>query len=410
MPKVIRNVNMLDMSNATIERIEGIKAIENVNLFVYHERLAPTLAKTSQRNVNLSIAVPSGVTFVNGSYELSKSVLSGRLEPLSVCVNGRTIVQPDVSEDLLRDGLALLFVNGRIYCPIRLVGEISNKTRSHNGKVIAYMDDADFVLRDAQLNNHFLQSLQSGAKLVIIGTVKMTEKINAELFREKIDRVEFLGEVYIREEYLEVLNSKLHNSHQCALKVIPTGAQFFEGDLVLDEFSVLRFEEADMYISGDLRITDDVSVENVEKSIRRLHVSGQIICRKALKLTVYQRSDDVNVSFLDYSGKLFVIEGEYKLTKSELIYTQEKLGLVVSGILNLSSNIDPELLAGKVESVVNTGIIKGTEEQCGVIRTKLRSNTGLVEDSHDGLNKDVAENFHYDPDTEYIENMNMLTL
>ncbi len=38
------------------------------------------------------------------------------------------------------------------------------------------------------------------------------------------------------------------------------------------------------------------------------------------------------------------------------------------------------------------------------------TNTGIVEDSHDGLNKDAAETLHHDPETEYIENMNMLTL
>ncbi len=44
-----------------MESLEGITAIENVNLLLYHERLVPALTKTSLRNVNLSVAVPSGL-------------------------------------------------------------------------------------------------------------------------------------------------------------------------------------------------------------------------------------------------------------------------------------------------------------------------------------------------------------
>lgn len=410
MAKVIRNVNILNLSNATIEGLEGITAIEDINLFVYHERLASALVKISLRDVNLSIAVPSVVTFVNGSYELSKSVLSSRSEPLSICVNGRTVVEPDVTEDLLSEGLGLLISNGRIYCPERLIGEISNKTRSHNGTVVPYMDGADRVLRNVHVDNRFLQSLNSGAKLVVMGTVTMSEDIDEGLLRERIDRVEFLGEAYVREEFLAVLNPKMHNPHRCKLNVIPTGAQFIAEDLVLDELSVSRLDQANVYITGDLRIADDVTAADFEKSILRLHVGGVVTCRKELKVAVYQRCDDLNVSFLDYSGKLLAIDGEYKLTKSELAYTPEKLSLVVSGVLNISKNVDPELLADKVESVANSGIITGTEEQCGVIRAKLRSNTGLVEDADDAVKEDEADSRHHDHDTEYIENMNILTL
>ncbi len=402
MSKIIRNVNILDMSNATMESLEGITAIENVNLLLYHERLVPALTKTSLRNVNLSVAVPSGVMLVNGSCELNKGILSSRSEPLAICVNGRTVVQPDVTEDLLHDGLGLLLVNGKIYCPERLVGELTNKMRSPNCKVIPYMDDAELVMQNAQVNNQFLQSLNPGTKLVFMRAVKMTDDLDQDLLRERIARVEFLGEAYVREEFLTVLNSKLHNRHRCELNVIPSGAQFVDDDLVLDDLTVSRFDQADVYMTGDLRISDKVTVADLEKSIHSLHVGGKVICRKELKVSVYQRCDDVNVSFLDYSGKLLMIDGEYKLTKSELVYTPEKLGLVVSGILNISENVDPELLADKVESVANSGIIKGTEEQCGVIRAKMISNTGLVEDADD----EVKEN----ADAGFIGNMNILTL
>lgn len=68
------------------------------------------------------------------------------------------------------------------------------------------------------------------------------------------------------------------------------------------------------------------------------------------------------------SLSLIVIDGEYKLTSTEVEFANESITNINNGVLDLASNVEPNELYNKIKDIHNFGVINSNDEQSGVIQ------------------------------------------
>ncbi|WLD94361.1 hypothetical protein [Alkalihalobacillus sp. AL-G] len=403
MSKVIKNINFLDLTGASAESLEGVTVIKNINTLLYSKKVTNLLSKFGLKNVNNSIEVPENTKLIKGDFELNESFGKSLNEAIHLAVKGTLLVKPNVTVDTI-EKLSGITLFGDLLCPERLVGLLHQKIENHLGDVMTFMDDADVILNDTEYNDHYLKSLKTGTNIVVNGTASFPDNIDASLLNEKIGKFEFLDEAIIREELMDVIGEKIQHPEKCKMTIIPKGSVYIGEDLHLDSSSIKRFQSDRLYVSGTIHLESDVTLDALEQCIEKFHTEDWIICRKELMQSVLKKCEDPSVSILSYTGKLLVIDGEHHLTQAQLKYTKENLTMIVRGILDIADNVDPEELFNKIDGIHNYGVIDGSEDQCGVIQTKLVTNRGVIGgSSHEEKEED-------DKEENVIANMNYLQL
>lgn len=388
MSKIFRNINVLDFSAASEQALDEVSRLENVNVLLYSKATSGLLASVSQQNINIRAEMPdnSVLTQANGRYEITSL---NNDKPLFVVANGTVVIRPGVTAEALEQRVAGIVANGIIFCPEGLKGIVQQKIANLNGRFVTYMDDADLVGDNVRLSNTYLHTLRKGSRISFAGKVVMLDDVDASLLDEKLHAIEFMDTFVIREDLLPAVAGKIVNPHKTTIVAVPKDTYHVDGDLSLDAGVLRRIGKRRIHAAGIIRIESDVKPEALAASVESLHADKMILCKNELKEEVLNKTTDPSVPVLGYNGKLRVVEGEYKLTASELRYAKEELAFIVYGVLDVAPEVDPQLLFDSLDSIVNYGIINGSGEQCGVIQTKLLVNKGVVSDRNDEQENDV---------------------
>ncbi len=407
MSRIIRNINVLDLSTADERGLEGVSVIENINLLMSNKDLGPALSRISLRNINQTVEGVTDVKIVNGKSEISMTTEIPR-EPVNLMINGKVTVYPDVTEEALTAQVGMLIVNGKVSCPKRLEGIIRSKTQSLNGKIVAYTDDAATLVENVNFDEAFVRLLKPGSKLAALGSARLIAPIDPTLLREKIDLVEFTGDVVIRSQVFDALADKIQNPQNASFTVIPAEAVYFGSDVTLDQNALSRFTHAVVYVNGDVTFAAGVCSQTIANALSKLLTTGTVLCPSDVRDTV-SRLCDLDTKIVEIRGRLLKIDGNYRLTTSELQFSQAEGGLTVSvdGWLEIANDVDPALLVSTVHQIDNYGVILGTEEQCAAIRMRLRTNDGMVKVRGSDEDDDKTQK---QPDAQYTENLNYLKL
>lgn len=406
MSRIIRNINVLDLSSADEQSLEGVTGIENVNLLMSRKELGPALAKISLRNINRMVEDIHDLKLINGKYDLSESICQVQ-DPANLLINGEFTVHPDVSAEGLSTAVGALLVNGRINCPERLEGTIRAKLAAVNGTIVTYMDQATSLVHAPHFDEVFVRLLKPGTHLAALGKSQLSAVIDRNLLREKIALVEFNGPVTIRAEVLDALADRIHNPQRTNFTVIPEGATYLPREVTFDEFALSRFDKAVLYANGEVRFGEDVRAETVGRAIQKLYTTNMVICHADIRESVSLLCG-LDTRIVDYRGRLLYVNGEHRLTPSELQFAQSQGGLtiLVAGVLDIAESVDPALLMAALDCVDNSGVILGSEEQCAAIRMKLRTNDGTIEEKDASSESDEAGA----DSNQDIENVNYLKL
>lgn len=406
MGTIIEKVAFLDLTEASEDTLKEIKAIKKVAFMVYNEKFEKFMPKISFSKISASVKVAGKFTFINGKTTFDQNFASGIKEPLSFFVNGKMIVKPDVTVEMIDKAIGRLVVNGVIYCPESTQGAIQQKAEQTNGKIVAYLNDA--VLEDGKLtiDNDYLKQLKPGVNLVVTNKVTMIEDLDAPLFDEKLNQVQFLKGAVISEANKEMLSRKLAN-HTEKIVTVPEGFTYIDEDLHLDSDGVKRQEQGKFYVTGTVRFDKDVAPEEIKNHIAEIIAEEAIYCRTELKAEVLEKCGP-SVKVISYSGDLRIIDGQHTLMKTELEYTESKIFYVVQGVLEVHKNVDPQLLYEKVERIDLDGVVSGNTEQCGVLQTKLGIQNGVVS-NEDEENKEQETETPAGDDT-YISKVSHLKL
>lgn len=83
---------------------------------------------------------------------------------------------------------------------------------------------------------------------------------------------------------------------------------------------------------------------------------------------------------LGYTGRLMLVDGDDRLTVSDLEYTSGLLTLAVFGTLSIDPAIPAQLLFEKIGRIHNFGLIEADPGQCGALKAKLCTANGEIEE------------------------------
>lgn len=406
MGTVIKEVAFLDLTEASEETLEEITAIENVAFMVYNEKFERFMPKISFHHIASSVKIPGKFTMINGKLEIDKKFADGAKEPIFYIVNGKMTVKPDVTAEMIDQAISGLVLNGKIYCPERTQAALQQKMNQENGKMIAYMDDAMLETGKLTFNNDYLRQLKPKTNLAVVGEAHLLEELDASLFDEKINQLQLLSRTVSLESNRDLMSGKLNGSPSKIITV-PKDFTYITRDLHLDSDELARYEQAKLYATGSIYIEESVTKEEIRNHVADLKTEKVIYCKSEIKSEILKKCDP-SVEVISYPGTLRVIDGEYKLTKPELEYTEGKMTLIIHGVLDVDQKVDPKDLYEKVERIDLYGVVTGNADQCGVLQTKLKVNKGVVDNKEEkeGDQPDLNEN----PDDTYISNVSLLRL
>lgn len=389
MSTTIKDVAFLDLTKASEETLKEIKAIKNVATMVYNEQFEQFMSKISFYNVASSVKISGNFTSLNGRLEFDGNFAASMKEPMAFFINGNLVIKPDVTPDMIDQTISGLFINGVIYCPENIQGAVQQKIEQINGKVKAYMNDAVLEMGKLTIDNDYLRQLQPNTNLAVTGKVNMTGELDGVLLDEKLHRVQFLKGAVISEANHAILQEKVIHSSEKVV-VIPKGYTYIDEDLHLDSSVIRRFEQAKLFVAGLVSFDNDVTPAAVKTHIEQIKTSEEIYCKKELVDEVLQKCD-ASTKVIPYSGTLKIVDGQYKLMKTELEYTPNPIFFVVRGMLEVDGNVEPQVIYDKVERIDLYGMVTGTTEQCGVLQTKLGINHGLVSDDSEESEEQGSE-------------------
>ncbi len=381
MTRKISNIGILDLREATEENISDITAIGNVGMILYNRKTAHLLTKLNIGNMGSSVEAPEDAKLVTGQMEITRDVLESITKPMSLVLTGQLFVDPDVEAADLDRCVHELVVTGQIVAPRQLVPVIQSKLKTHTGQIVSYSGNGRLFRGKLVLTSEFVNALDAGTTLVVLGGITLLEALDQDILSEKIASIELTGKAIIREEYSRLFYEKLAPHAQAKVEIIPEGFRYCPEPLILDEDSLRRMTAEKLYCRQFVRVDAGVSAEAFDRAVAALKTNEFVVCSESLKSVVLDKAVVPEMTVLAYASKLIHVEGDETLTGPELEFTDGKIALLVTGELAIDPDVEPELLIGKIEVLDNFGEISGNPRQLGALKTRLRTRKGEMTDS-----------------------------
>jgi hypothetical protein len=378
--KVIANVGIVDLRNATEASISDISRIENTGLVIYSPETAALLPRLRLRNVGGMLEAPAGAKVMTGQMTINTEFFQGLTSPVDMVFAGQLIIQPDVSIEDVQRGLGELNVAGQVMCPEHLAGIFQAKGRTLMGQLIIYPSDAQLVMGKFDLDENTLRGLADGASLAIVGTLRLPHALPNDLLEQKIGRLQVMGSIRCPEENVQVIRARLVNK-DTKITSIPTGFELVEKPLTLDSFMLESLQSRRLYCTGNVRIDPTVEPSLLDSQLEALICKALVLCPVGLRGVLARKIDPLKTKVIFFEGELWLVDGETRLSQSRFDYLEGKAVLVVTGELALDPALDPKVLASRLSAVHNSGEIRGTLEQIAAIQARLELSEGELIDT-----------------------------
>jgi hypothetical protein len=166
------------------------------------------------------------------------------------------------------------------------------------------------------------------------------------------------------------------------MDVIPTGYVMVEKPLVLDDTMIEVLPGSKLYCLAGVRIESDVEADRLDDRIERLISKQPVLCPSTLREVLVRKCDLLETRVLFYEGILWLVTGDERLTASRFEYLEGKATLVVEGDLVIDADVEPRMLAERLDKVYNFGDITCAKEQRGALESRLGLNEGDFIDSY----------------------------
>jgi len=383
--KVIGNVGVMDLREATEAAVAEIRRIGNVGTVFITPETAHLLNRLHLGNVGATLEIPKDARIINGQHIFSRDSFKHQSEPLHMVINGQLIIMPDVSKEELEHGLGSLTINGQVLCPESLAGVIQAKLHHISGQMRIYKGQPRLVLGKVTLDEPYLQALVDGSELMVTGNLKVPQLLPPDLLARKVQRLQVLGRIVCREESAQALLARLDTSLGSAeITIVPTGFAWVEKSLTLDDNLLTVLPARQLYCMQLVQIAEDVTPEALDQALERLIVKDVLICPVGLKSALAQKCNLLETQAIFYQGELWLIEHELSLSASRFDYLAGKATVVVRGELTVAPDVDPKVLADRLDKVHNFGEIYCTPEQTAALQARLGINEGEFIDSSGG--------------------------
>lgn len=378
--KIIGNVGVLDIRTATAEAVAAIEHIGNVGVIIYAPDTAHLIAQLNIGNMGAAVEMSGAVSLRMGQEEFSRDAFKNQAGALHLAISGQAIIHPDVPVEDIEQGLGSLFVMGQVLYPEHLGGVLQSKLRHLAGQMKSYKY-AKLVAGNLTLDQSYLQTLQDGAELSVMGRLVATQLLPNDLLAQKIKAIEVSREIICREENSQTLLARLDNkSGTLQVTIIPTGFEPVEKELRLDA-GLLEVLPGRKLYCRQLQIGADVTAEALDKALEQLIVRDALICPAALKGSIARKCNLFETEAIFYEGELWLNSEDFSLAAARFDYLAGKATLINFGDVTIAPDVDPKLLADRLDKVHNFGDISGTTQQIAAIYARLGTNKGDLIDS-----------------------------
>jgi hypothetical protein len=406
-PKTIGNVNFLNLVNATEASVAGIHKIGNVNMAVYTSETLALLHRLNPDNINATLEVPLGVNVVfrTGQMGVNADFFKNAERPIYFFVTGQLVVEPGIPLADIEKSLAGVAVTGQFICPEDLMGAFNAKPMMVIGQSVSYPALGHFFKSSLTIEPVFLDSLEDGAELCVLGNLSVPKVLSNELLERKIGKVYVSGRVECHEENAQAIRSRLYKNVG-DLKITPAGYAWVEKPLVLDADNLDYLPGKKLYCKDLVQISPDVDPQAFDRAVEGLIVEDMLLSPAALKPVLAGKCDLFATNAVFFADELWLVRDEQTWQEWRFKNLKGTATLVVTGELELDAAISSEALSQGLSKVYNYGLITCSAEQQAAIEPRLAARDGQIELT-DG-EKEPESPKEERPD--YIANVNFLTL
>ena len=400
--KVIGNVNILDLRKATEESVREYERIGNVNLALYASETAHLLHKLVIGNLNATAEVPADVKVetIMGPLEIGADHFRNVGEPLGFLVMGPVTIDPEVKPEDLDRSLAVAMVMGPVTLPEPLAGIFQSKAQLVMGPVRTYPVLGKIHRGKLTLDAAYLDGLSPGTELVVIGSLSVPDDVPQGVIRKKLSKLHITGRSTCFEPSEGELRAVLTGTSG-ALRVIPSGFVVVEEATRLTNDLLASLTDRKLFFPRSVTIDADVDASLFSQKIDGLACAGTITCPQTLQMALAKVCDLLKTKVFFYEGVLWEVNGETELLPGRFGYLEGKATLVVTGVLRVSPEVDPDVLASRLAKVALQGVIQCSREQQAALEARLVVSDGVFQRAEE------------DPETETdrkIGNANFLAL
>ena len=377
--KVLGNVGVLDLRDATEESVAAISLIGNVGMAIHTPETAHLIARINMGNLGSTLEVPAGAQFYHGQ---TRTNFKDVAEPINMVVNGQLFIEPETTAADVEAGLKKLQCAGQVYCPEPAVGALQAKMSDASGQLITYAPTAQITMGKLVLNDHTLSALEDGAHLLHLGQVDMLDIVDEEILAAKISRLQVQGRINCREENLAALSARLDQSLGApSIATVPSGYLPVPAPITLDDTSLANLPGPRLYCEGLVIVDADTSAETLDTALEGLRGARLLIAPERLKGALASKCNLLDTKAIFYSGELWHIEEDSELLAGRFDYLDGQPTLVVHGELTIAADIAPGVLAERLAKIHNFETIACTPEQMPAVQARLGINEGELIDS-----------------------------
>jgi hypothetical protein len=260
--------------------------------------------------------------------------------------------------------------------PEHLAGVLQTKLHHLSGQMRAYQY-ANLVVGNLRLDESYLQALEDNAELSVTGRLIMNQILPNDLLARKIKHIEVFREVVCREENAQTLLARLSNkSGKSKMSIIPTGYELVTQPLHLDAALLEVLPSQKLYCVDRLLIAGEVEAEALDNALETLIVKDILICPAGLKQTVARKCNLLETKAIFYISELWLFTSDVTLTAARFDYLENKATLVNFGDLTIATDVEPKMLADRLDKVHNFGDIFSTSQQMAALQARLGISEG----------------------------------
>lgn len=396
--RVIGNVGVLDLRNATLESIAAIQLIGNVGVVVCSPETTPLAARLNAGNVGdtLIVSPDTRLRIQNGHQLLTRDYFKELATPVYIVANGHLAFDHDVPLEDIKNGLTGLTVNGHVFYPEHLAGVVQSKIHMINGNTLTYAPGDRLAMGRTRMDEAYVRSLDDGTNLVLAGRLTLPDVLPNELLEQKLRSLKISGRLTVHEENAEVaLRLMGETPVQINTQVIPTGHTLVDRPLALDNATLTSLPSRKLYCTTQVQIDANVDANVLDNSLDSLVATDILVAPADFQGVLSRKCNLIETRAVFYDGELWLVENEMEIVPSRFDFLDGKATLVVTGELAIASDVEPSVLADRFAAVHNFGEITCTREQKGAIQARLGLSDGELIDSADADTADEGANAGY---------------
>lgn len=383
MSTLIKNVGVVDARKATPEQIRGIGKLSNVGILAISPENKAEFLKIAMQNVGNMLELDEDYTFHTGNKVINRQLLEDSEPGIKLCMVGMLTVEPDATAELIQTKLLGLYLVGQAMVPEKLYGAFMGKVKNVTGNVEVIPDAGpEFKGKchtgKLSLTPDYLNGLDDGTELMVVGKLLLDEALDPDLFARKIKSLRVSGVIQGLDTQEQMLRKILLHPEQTKLRLARAGCHnLFTGDRV-DAFTLLSVTKPMICCpSGKLFLGEDVTPELLaEKKLKFEAVAvyfPKTLMREMISLLVPPTRG------LPYEpGTLELVTGEQQLTPVRLESMPEKSTLVVIGSLEIDEAVQVETISARIATVDNYGEITASADIASILQSKLRQDEGSI--------------------------------